>query len=111
MRGKEIIIDDKYSIQWDGSCFNLHRKIKYTNRDGEPDTRKETSFHNSLSSIVKTLLKEKSGQCETLQEILELHQRANAMIEGIYGTIFENLDTGLKRAFAEKVKEFKEKKT
>lgn len=106
-KGNRIKIDDTYYIQWDGKCFNLIREIDFEKKNGDKGIREEKTYHNTLKSIVKTILKEKTGKCRNLMEIKNLYERANALIEGIYGTVFENLeeDKGIKKLVINAVKE------
>lgn len=97
-KGKEIKVDDNFSIQWDSNCFNLIEYYKGKTRDGEDEIKTKITYHNTIKSIARTILKKKTANCETLKDILELYERSNGLIEGIYGTIWEKVkdDEGIR---------------
>jgi hypothetical protein len=96
-----VTIDEHFKIRMIANCYALV----------EDDKRSSETYHNTLKSVMKTLLEKKSKRCDTLEEILELYERANALIEGLYGTIFESLEykTKVKELIIDTVKEAKKK--
>lgn len=110
-KANRIKIDDTYYIQWDGNCFNLIRELESEKKNGDKGVREKRTYHNTLKSIIETILNEKAGKCNDLIEIKNLYERANALIEGLYGTIFESLEykTKAKELIVNTVKEAKEK--
>ena len=71
-----IKFNDTYSFERDQYCWHLHEK--YMGKDKHKNDKEftRTTYHPSLQFICRHLIDKECGNCESLEQIIELLQAA-----------------------------------
>ncbi len=71
-----IKFNDTYSFDRDQYCWHLHEK--YIGKDKHKNDKEftRTTYHPSLQFICRHLIDKECGNCESLEQIIELLQAA-----------------------------------
>jgi ABC-type transport system substrate-binding protein len=68
---KEIILDDKFSIEADSNNWTLYYREEKTKKDGKPYTAEEVWYTNSLRNCLNRYTNEALKVAKTPQELMD----------------------------------------
>tara|TARA_R110000822_G_scaffold73934_1_gene177856 strand:+ start:146 stop:400 length:255 start_codon:yes stop_codon:yes gene_type:complete len=73
-----IKFNDTYSFEKDQYCWHLHEKYIGQDKHHQDKEFTRTTYHPSLQFICRHLIDKECGKCESLEQIIELLQAAEA---------------------------------
>jgi len=70
-----INIDNKYSVKRDAHCWNLIERREGINpKTKQPTITERITFHPTLEKLVRKLIDIEAGNCNNMEQIIELLQ-------------------------------------